>query len=151
MLSSTQKNEIKTLIKAVELKSSAEIVAVISQKSMIFSNFLPKSIKLKFTKILAKNKFKKLNLHHTKDRLGVMFFVSIKDKCVHILSDVGIKEKISDESWAEVVEEFIKFVKKDEFAKGYIQAIKRSSKMLVENFPIRKNDINELLDEVIEI
>lgn len=30
MLSSTQKNEIKTLIKAVELKSSAEIVAVIS-------------------------------------------------------------------------------------------------------------------------
>lgn len=95
MLSSTQKNEIKTLIKAVELKSSAEIVAVISQKSMIFSNFLPKSIKLKFTKILAKNKFKKLNLHHTKDRLGVMFFVSIKDKCVHILSDVGIKRKLA--------------------------------------------------------
>lgn len=151
MLTQSQKDEIKLLIKEVELRSSAEIVAVILQKSIAFSNFLPKSLKLKITKIIAKEQFKKLNLHHTKDRLGVMFFVSLEDKCVHILSDIGIKEKISDESWGDIVREFVEFVKKDEFAKGYIQAIKRSSVALVESFPIKENDTNELPDEVVEI
>lgn len=69
---SFSKDEIKSLIKGVGLKSSAKIVVVL-QKSIAFFKFFPKSLKLKFTRIIAKNKLKKLNLHRIKDKLGVSF------------------------------------------------------------------------------
>lgn len=50
-----------------------------------------------------------------------------------------------------VVDEFIKDVKKKELSNGYLKAIDSCSGILIKEFPIQKNDKNELPNDVIEL
>ncbi len=149
-LTKEQREEITSLIKEFEKKSSAELVAVLHTSSSIFP-FLPKKFKKSLVKKTALKKFFELGLDRTEDRLGIMFFVSAKERQVEIIADEGICKKVSNDFWQEIVSEFIAFVKKGEFAEGYKNAIQKCSAKLIEQFPIKGDDKNELSDEVIEI
>ncbi len=200
-LSEKDKQEIEYLIKEVEQKSEAEIVAAISQKSkeynfswffcffvflitfflIFFSSFskfeifymqvilmcffyilstffadkliafLPRSYKKRCTFEYAKESFFKLGLDKTSSHIGLMFFVSVDEKYAHIIADKGIKEKIPDEQWQGVLDRFILHVKKDEFATAFKEAIKECSSVLIEQFPIKDDDKNELPDKVVSL
>lgn len=150
-LSTQEKEEITSLIKEFEKKSEAELVAVITQKSLSFSFFLSDLSKKKKVRENAIKIFHQYGLDKTKDKLGIMFFVSIKEKQVEILADDGIVKKIPNEFWQEIVDDFLNLVRHDEFAKGFKQAIEKSSNQLIAKFPIQTNSNNELSDEIIEI
>lgn len=113
--------------------------------------FLPKRYKYEKASINAKKEFYNLGIKDTKTKLGIMFYVSIEEKYVEIITDSGIKSKISDNYWQDIVDEFIKDVKNNQFSKGYKKAIKECSNTLIDNFPIQENDKNELSNEVIEL
>ncbi len=200
-LSEKNKQEIEYLIKQVEQKSEAEIVAVFAKKSksynfswlfcsliflitffLIFFGsfskfeifymqvilmslfytisvffedkliaFLPKFYKKRCTFEFAKDSFYKLGVDKTNSHVGVMFFVSANEKYAHIIADKGIKEKISDKQWQNVIDRFTLHVKKDEFATAFKEAIKECSDVLIEQFPIKADDKNELPDKVVSL
>lgn len=123
--------------------------------SFFFEGFLIKALpnvyKHKKASIHANKLFNQLGITRTKSHIGIMFFVSVSERYVEIVVDEGVKEKIDKSYWENVVANFIKSVKKDEFAIGYIQAINECSEILTKNFPIKSDDKNELPDEVIEV
>lgn len=80
-----------------------------------------------------------------------MFFVSIDERYVEIITDSAIKQKIDDSYWQNIVDEFIKDVKNQKLALGYLKAIKSCNDILIRNFPIQKDDKNELSNEVLEL
>ena len=80
-----------------------------------------------------------------------MFFVSLDEKYVKIMTDKEISEKIPNEFWQQLIFEFTEDVKREDFVNGYIKAIKTSKAILIKHFPIKNNDENELSDEVIEL
>ncbi len=203
MLSREQKKEISTLIRQIELKTEAELVAIVSQKSgdygflwlgfslvlgFIFSlililfaklslldfffkqvffmafcyylltrfesnfiNFLPEFYKKRRVFGYAKEVFSNFNLSNTNSRVALLFFVSVKERYAHIITDEGIKSKIKDEDWQEIMDRFILHVKAGEFVKGYKEAISECGEILSFAFPIKSDDENELFDEVIEL
>lgn len=112
---------------------------------------LPSFYKHQKASLHANKLFGQLGIKHTKSHIGIMFFVSVREKYVEIVVDDGIREKIDKKYWEKVVENFVKSVKNGEFAKGYIDAINECSDILVEKFPIKDDDTNELPDEVVEI
>lgn len=112
---------------------------------------LPKSYKYKKASQNANKQFLNLGLQTTKTKQAIMFFVSLDEKYVEFITDSAIKEKINDSYWQKIVDEFIKDVKKNQLSSGYLKAIKSSNKILIENFPIKKDDENELSNEVIEL
>ncbi len=116
-----------------------------------FFKLLSVSSKTKKAQKLAQSSFNKYVKNKTNNKVGMMFFVSEKEKYVRILTDEGIANVLPDEIWQQIVEDFIKDVKSGDFSGGYIRAIKASKKLLVEKFPIKKDDKNELSDEVIEL
>ncbi|WP_419768380.1 TPM domain-containing protein [Arcobacter sp.] len=201
-LNNDEKESIEKQIKKLEEKSSAELVAVITDFSssynllilifslvftflislislyfnastimffeiqlstfaffiLMFHNFkqyflylLPKKYKYNKASKKAKEEFINQGLYDTQTKLTIMFFVSIEEKYVEIITDKNVKEKIDDTYWQEIVNQFIKDVKNKEFEEGYKTAIKSCSEILIENFPIKENDINELSNEVIEL
>ncbi|RXJ81804.1 TPM domain-containing protein [Arcobacter sp. F2176] len=201
-LNNDEKESIEKQIKKLEEKSSAELVAVITDFSssynllilifslvftflislislyfnastimffeiqlstfaffiLMFHNFkqyflylLPKKYKYNKASKKAKEEFINQGLYDTQTKLAIMFFVSIEEKYVEIITDKNVKEKIDDTYWQEIVNEFIKDVKNKEFTQGYEKAIKNCSEILINNFPIEKNDKNELSNEVIEL
>lgn len=113
--------------------------------------FLPKSYKYEKASKYANQQFLNLGLQTTKTKQAIMFFVSIDEKYVEIITDSAIKEKIDDSYWQKIVDEFISDVKNKELAKGYLKAIKSCNEILIKEFPIQKNDENELSNEVIEL
>ncbi len=201
-LSEEEKQQISKEIEALESKSSAELVAVITKQAssykfeqiaivifitafislfallwevssiklfqiqtIIFFIFyflfekynktllslLPKSYRYKKASEYANQQFLNLGLQTTKTKQAIMFFVSTDEKYVEIITDSAIKEKIEDKYWQQIVDEFINDVKKKELKKGYLKAIKSCNKILIKEFPIQKDDENELSNEVIEL
>lgn len=136
---------------SVQVSFVAIILALTFMFEDIFIKLLPNFYKHKKASIHANRLFEQLGIKRTKSHIGIMFFVSVRERYVEIVVDDGIKKKIDKQYWEKVVANFIKSVKNDEFAKGYMNAINECSEILIENFPIKSDDINELPDEVIEV
>lgn len=92
--------------------------------------------------------FAKLDMHKTKLRNGVLFYLSINDRKFAILGDAGINAVTPDNFWDEIKEKVISEFKKSEYALGLSTGIKMAGDALKKNFPFQKNDINELSDEI---
>lgn len=112
---------------------------------------LPKSYKRYKASQNAHEKFSNLGLNRTKTNQGIMFFVSLDEKYVEIISDSTISKKINNEYWQSIINEFIKDVKNKQLSQGYLKAISSCNEILIKEFPIQANDKNELPNEVIEL
>lgn len=114
-------------------------------------NTFPTSYKRSKASQNAQEQFSNLGLSRTKTNQGIMFFVSLDEKYVEIIADKVISEKIKDDYWKEIVDEFVKDVKKKDLSLGYLKAITSCSEILIKEFPIQDNDENELSNDVIEL
>ena len=112
---------------------------------------LPSFYKRNMASEYAQKQFINLRLNKTKTKHALMFFVSIDEKYVEIITDENISSKISNEFWQKIVDEFIQDVKNDNLSGGYLKAINSCSTYLIKEFPIKDDDENELPNEVIEL
>jgi len=92
--------------------------------------------------------FKKLKMHETKDRNGVLIYLSINDRKFAIIGDAGINKVVPDGFWDEIKEMMISRFKNGEFAEGLIDGIVKAGEQLKQYFPYETNDVNELSDEI---
>ena len=92
--------------------------------------------------------FKKLKMHETKDRNGVLIYLSINDRKFAIIGDAGINKVVPEGFWDENKEMMISHFKKGEFAIGLINGIEKAGEQLKQFFPYQEDDVNELPDEI---
>jgi len=92
--------------------------------------------------------FKKLKMHETKDRNGVLIYLSVNDRKFAIIGDGGINEVVPEGFWNDIKEMMIGHFKKGEFAIGLIDGIEKTGEHLKQYFPWQENDVNELPDEI---
>lgn len=92
--------------------------------------------------------FKKLKMHETKDRNGVLIYLSINDRKFAIIGDTGINKVVPEGFWNDVKEMMIGHFKNGEFAIGLINGIGKTGEQLKQYFPYQDIDVNELSDEI---
>ena len=92
--------------------------------------------------------FKKLDMHKTKDRNGVLIYLSTKDRKFAIIGDIGINKVVPEGFWNAIIENMISHFTKGEFAEGIIDGIKLTGEQLKQFFPFQTDDTNELSDEI---
>jgi uncharacterized membrane protein len=92
--------------------------------------------------------FKLLSLHKTKQRNGVLIYMSINDHKFAIIGDAGINALVPNDFWDSTKEMMLEHFKKGEFALGLITGIEMAGNHLKQYFPYQENDINELSDEI---
>ncbi len=92
--------------------------------------------------------FKQLNMHRTKLRNGVLFYLSVNDHKYAILGDVGINQKVPDTFWDEIKEEMAGLFMAGNLADGLTGGIRKAGEQLKTHFPYQKDDVNELSDEI---
>ena len=92
--------------------------------------------------------FKKLKMHETKDRNGVLIYLSIVDHKFAIIGDAGINKVVPEGFWNDVKEMMIGYFSKGEFATGLINGIEMAGEHLKQYFPHQEDDVNELPDEI---
>ncbi len=92
--------------------------------------------------------FKKLKMHETKERNGVLIYLSINDRKFAIIGDIGINKVVPNGFWNDIKEMMIVHFGKGEFAGGLIEGIEKTGVHLKQYFPYQEDDVNELSDEI---
>ncbi|HPE74518.1 MAG TPA: TPM domain-containing protein [Draconibacterium sp.] len=92
--------------------------------------------------------FEKLEMHKTKLRNGVLFYLAIEDRKFAILGDAGINQKVSDNFWVNANQTVLTSFKEGKLTDGLIKGILMVGEQLKEHFPYMKDDKNELPDNI---
>ncbi len=92
--------------------------------------------------------FKKLRMEETTEGNAVLFYVAFGDHECAILGGSGIHAKVGDQFWEEELEILKSHFRKDEYVLGLQTAIRLAGERMAEYFPKKKEDVNELDDEI---
>ena len=92
--------------------------------------------------------FRKLKMHKTELRNGVLFYLAVTDKKFAILGDKGINEKVPENFWDNIKELMLDHFKRQQFTEGLCKGIEMAGEKLKTHFPLQSNDTNELTNEI---
>ena len=96
----------------------------------------------------AQEVFFELKMETTKDRNGVLFYVSITDKKFAIIGDKGINDLVAPDFWNATKEIVLNHFKQGAFKQGLVEGILSAGNQLKAYFPYQSDDENELSNEI---
>ncbi|MGZ6555171.1 MAG: TPM domain-containing protein, partial [Bacteroidia bacterium] len=96
----------------------------------------------------AANTFRKLKMHKTQLRNGVLFYLAITDQKFAILGDKGINEKVPADFWDSIKEMMLSHFKQKQFTEGLSKGIEMAGEKLKFHFPLQADDKNELSNDM---
>jgi len=71
----------------------------------------------------AMQAFVEEEVFNTKDRTGILIFISILEHRIEVLGDVGINELVEPDDWIAIVERIREGIREDRVADGLVEAI----------------------------
>lgn len=92
--------------------------------------------------------FKKIGMHATENRNGVLFYLAVRSKKFAIIGDGGINAKVPENFWDKTKDVIQKQFKSKKYSEGLIEGILMAGNQLKEHFPHKRDDVNELPDEI---
>ncbi len=135
--SKQEKKDVVDAIREAEMNTSGEIRV-----------YFERSTKKMTTMDRAYRAFRKLRMHRTEQKNGVLFYVAFGDRACAIIGDKGIHDEVGDHFWKEELEILQNHFRNDEYVKGLQKAIRLTGEKLSTYFPHQRDDINELDDEI---
>jgi uncharacterized membrane protein len=134
--SKEQQAQILAAVKEAEMETSGEIRVHI--ESSLKGDVLDRAAWL----------FKKLGMHETAERNGVLIYLAVNDRKFAIIGDAGINAKVPGGFWNDISELLKNNFKEGKFTEGLSAGILLAGKHLKMHFPHKSDDVNELPDEI---
>lgn len=127
------------------------VLLIVTRLPFIAKQLVPKVVMHRQASLVAQESFRKFDLYHTTKRRSILFFVSIDEGYVEILTDIGIDAKISSERWHPILETFRHYLHSKSVGEGYLGAIEACGEILMREFPRTIDDVDELGNDFLEI
>ncbi|SNS44623.1 putative membrane protein [Ekhidna lutea] len=97
----------------------------------------------------AKEAFINEKVYDTKERVGILIYISRLEHVVLVMGDEGINAKVDKEDWEKVVTLITDGLRQNKIGDGLVSGINHCKDLLLNNGFIRKDsDTNELSDEL---
>ncbi len=96
----------------------------------------------------ARRIFKKLGMHRTEARNGVLILLAPERREFAILGDKGINEVVPENFWQEERDLMQEHFRHGAFAEGISKAVEKVGEKLKDYFPYQQDDTNELPDDI---
>ena len=110
----------------------------------------PKGLKRLRVQRRAAEQFIAKNLHATRERTGVMIFVSLSERMAELIADEGIADHVEQHVWDKAVAALTDGLKHGRVEAGFEAAVGLCGEVLAAKFPARAGDNpNELPDAVV--
>ncbi|BCX80052.1 DUF1420 family protein [Campylobacter sp. 19-13652] len=115
----------------------------------IFRIILPEKFINKILYKFALKNFNSLGFNEINSKQVLMFFVSLSEKYICVIT----KESLNKENGKleNIIKEFIQTAKNGNLEIGIIKALRDCGDVLIQSFPVKKDDVNEIEKEVIEL
>jgi uncharacterized membrane protein len=131
-----QQGRIRAAIKEAEETTSGEIRVHI--ETSVAGNVLDRAAWI----------FKKIGMHNTAERNGILYYLAVTNRKFAVIGDEGINARVKPDFWDEVKALLEEHFNDGKFTEGLVKGILLTGSQLKEHFPYRKNDINELPDDI---
>jgi putative membrane protein len=110
----------------------------------------PRGLKRERVRRRAIEQFVAKNLHLTRERTGVLIFVSLGERMAELIADEGIADHVETHVWDRAMAALTAGLKRGEPGAGFAAAVGLCADVLAERFPSRDGDNpNELPDAVV--
>lgn len=97
----------------------------------------------------AENAFLEEEVFSTRQRTGILIFVSFFEHEVVVMADKGISSVVDQHEWDEVVNILISRIRQGKLVEGIVEGIKKCGEILFEKgFVKTPDDVNELGDDL---
>ena len=137
-LSPADREQIAAAIRDAEHKTSGEIVVHLAHRA----HHMPT--------VDARKAFEKIGMARTRERNGVLFFVSVGDRKLAVVGDRGIHDHVKQDFWNDVIRHVEARFAEGSFGAGLTEGIAMVGTELAKYFPRRADDTNELPDAMTE-
>jgi uncharacterized membrane protein len=131
-----QRDEIVSAIKAAEKETSGEIRVHIEK--VCKEDVLDR----------AAWWFKKLNMHKTRARNGVLIYLAVRSHKFAIIGDEGINAVVPEGFWDELKNQMKKAFKAGSYVEGIKYGVLETGRLLKGHFPYFDEDTNERPDKI---
>ena len=149
-----------TLMMFVPIDIDAYLIYIITIATFLFSFYLtmsvPAILKLfikqkrinRSVEIMSRAIFQKGGMRFTKDRIGVLFFVSYLEQKIIIVADRGAKQTVPQEEWNSIQAQFDECFNEGSVSENILKALSNTKDIFNSYIPPVENDINELPDNL---
>jgi putative membrane protein len=110
--------------------------------------FTPKTIRAASTRAAAREAFVDQNISCTRDRTGILIYVSTFERRAEVVADIGILRRESDGQPAAAITKIERVIAENGNLEAFEQAVREFGQWLADSPPPRIDDTNELADEV---
>jgi putative membrane protein len=101
------------------------------------------------TRLKAESSFLQEEVFNTRQRTGIMIFISFFEHEVIVMADTGISKVVEQKVWDKIVAELVQKIRLGKVVEGLEGAIKKCGEILLEKeFLIAVDDVNELKDDL---
>lgn len=110
---------------------------------------IPRRVRTHAVYTRALRHFVESGVYATRERTGILIFISLMEHEVRILADNGISEKIDQSTWNTLASTIALGVREGKTSKVLIHGIEECGHILTEHFPAQDENKNELVDGLI--
>jgi uncharacterized membrane protein len=89
-----------------------------------------------------------LGMHRTAGRNGVLIYVSIEDRKLAVVGDVGVDALVPSTFWTRLCANLATHLRAGRSAEGLVTAVREAGEALRAGFPRAPDDRNELPDDI---
>ncbi|HEY8095721.1 MAG TPA: TPM domain-containing protein [Methylobacter sp.] len=95
--------------------------------------------------------FSNLRVWDTEENSGVLIYLLLADREVHIVADRGIAKCVTQAEWDAIAEVMRQEFKRGDFLRGSLQGIERITMLLATHFPAGADNRNELSNKPVVV
>lgn len=88
--------------------------------------------------------FSNLRVWDTEENSGVLVYIQLADREVHILADRGINRRVAQAEWDNIAQLMQNAFSQGNFKEGSVKGIEEITRLLTLHFPANSDNLNEL-------
>jgi putative membrane protein len=111
------------------------IAAVVFSWSRLRIVLVPRAVQRARAHRAALEQFVLRGISHTRNRCGVLIFVSLAEHYARIIADEGVAQKVHASEWQSAIDTLTMHIRDDRIAAGFVAAIERCGAVLAQHAP----------------
>ena len=112
------------------------VIALLASIPTVRRFLTPASVKHGHVHQRALEQFLARDLHSTPERIGVLIYASVKDRCAEVIADTGIDAKVVPGVWDEIVTALVAHIRAGNPGDGFVDAVAECGRLLAMHFPL---------------
>ena len=109
---------------------------------------LPRSARRALAHRVAMEQFVSRGIARTRERTGILIFVSLAERYARIVADEGIAGRVPQAEWQGAIDALTAHMRDGRIGDGFVAAIERCGAVLATHFPSTGADRSELPDRI---